>query len=460
MSRRSASRACCTPRIFRTGCQRSCFWARPRASDSRTWIAGALSGIVASWVILVSSDPYHAVAFSVMALGTVGLVLYQKGLWFLVHTVRRHFWIPALSILLTAPVLLGYFAVRQEETQVVKEMETRIWHLFAPPIGSLMFARLQSWGWDPGRYSHESLAYTGLVLGPVVFASAILCVLYVIRGKARPDRALTLSTFAAIGMGALAFAPMPPPIGLALVAGLTAIAGALVASPHQGRQANVVLPIVAMAAFFCFATAFGPSDHYRGSEIDGSAWSLFAVAIPGYDAIRAVGRFATVGFTFLLTTVLYVAAVLHGDRQTRRLYAGVALGAVLLTAAVDQTAPPTTNSYDFARLQPDARSKAFFKGHPGRALVLPINNLSLIPGYMFYFEHLERTALVNGYSGRFPPRFWQIYTHYDRDLDRAAIESLIEVGVNQILWDKRFFGREDVAAKVNAMRGVIVFENE
>jgi hypothetical protein len=421
---------------------------------------GALSGIVASWVILVSSDPYHAVAFSVIALATVGLVLYQKGLWFLVHTVRRHIWIPASSILLTAPVLLGYFAVRQDEAQVLKEMETRIWHLFTPPIGSLLFARLQSWGWDPAEYQHESLAYTGLVLGPLVFASAFLCVLYVIRGKARPGRAVVLSTLVAIAMGALAFVPMPPAVGLALVTGLTAIAGTLLASPHQGRQLNVVLPIVAMAAFFSFATAFGPSDHYRGSEIDGSAWSLFAVAIPGYDAIRAVGRFATVGFTFLLTTVLYVAAFLHGGRQTGRLYAGVALWAVLLTGAVDQTVLPTTNRYDFARLQPDERSEAFFKGHPGRALVLPVSNLSLIPGYMFYFEHLEQTALVNGYSGRFPPRFWQIYTHYDRDLDRAAVESLTEVGVNQILWDKRFFVREDVDAKVNAMRGAIVFENE
>jgi hypothetical protein len=422
--------------------------------------AGALSGIVASWVILVFSDPYHAVMFSVIALGTVGLVLYQKGLWFLVHAVCRHLWIPALSILLSAPVLLGYFAVRQDEAQVVKEMETRIWHLFAPPLGSLMLARLKSWGWNPGTHSDESLAYTGLVLGPVVFASAILCVLYVIRGKSHRDRALALSTLAAIGMGALAFAPMPPTVGLALVAGLTAIAGALVASPHQERQANVVLPIVAMAAFFSFATAFGPSDHYRGSEIDSSAWSLFAVAVPGYTAIRAIGRFATVGFTFLLTTVLYVAAFLDGGRQTGRLYAGVALCAVLLTAAVDQTAAPTTNRYDFARLQPNAQSKAFFKGHPGRALVLPANNLSLIPGYMFYFEHIEQTALVNGYSGRLPPRFRQIYTHYDRDLDAAAIVSLTEVGVNQILWDKRFFRRDDLAAKVNATRGAIVFENE
>ena len=419
-----------------------------------------LWGGLASWLILCYSAPYYAAIFSVLLALAVGLLLRSRG-WEVGRQIARRHWCSVTVCLgLAAPILAGYFGVLHPYDSQL-HFRAELWHLMSPLPETRLFGLLAKAGLPVRDHTHESLVYLGVFLGPVLIVSSGTVLVVQLRQlqQRRPLVLLCLS-FLCYLLSDLWCAGEPWIPFLALIICLLAFFCALTALRKQGPMVQAFL---LLAMLVTYGTAFGPSARYSLGQLNPTIWGLLAEIIPGFRSIRAVGRFGAIGMVWLLgiafCLVLHLAAANRSGRQ-RGVFLTVLLLAMAANAVFDQTRLPYANRYDFARLVPDRTEEDFFGRQAANAIVLPVNNLSLIPEYMIFFERLPQINLVNGYSGQFSSTLWSLYEGYGDMLDARALEILKKINVDYVVWDKRFYSPAVLTANVKAVNGKLVFENE
>jgi hypothetical protein len=128
--------------------------------------------------------------------------------------------------------------------------------------------------------------------------------------------------------------------------------------------------------------------------------------------------------------------------RTSRFGAGVSAALVLLVALDDGTTGMTLMDLPY---QPSATSnvyKTIRAQGPGVILELPLPRLDALPGreaaYVFWsITHWH--PLVNGYSGYYPPEFFEMVVRTEGFPDDRSLEELALVGVHYVVVHKAFF---------------------
>lgn len=216
-----------------------------------------------------------------------------------------------------------------------------------------------------------------------------------------------------------------------------------------------------LAILVSYGTALGPATT-SVQNFNPSLWGLLAEIVPAYDSIRAVGRFGALGFSFALGLAWYLVNIQKCSKPSTyrvNLPRAVLLGVAALSAVVDVPRAPYCNRYDFSALSPTPSEKKFFDANPGRILILPINNLSLIPEHMLYFEQLAAVELVNGYSGKLSPLVEKLNSSKDMMDMQLVSHTMLESKPTHLLLDKRAFSSENRIKIATHFSGIVRMDN-
>jgi hypothetical protein len=417
-----------------------------------------LWGILGTCLILLYSAPYYALFFALLL--AFFLLFYTKAFGFrsVLHKIKAQGWIVFVAIVLCVPAGLGYLAMRtgyDNQDAFCSQLQ----HVFLPDASTRLGSHLQRLGFNMPSCGHESLAYSGFFIAPVMLALLLAKSWQRIpaRWHIKPLAFVCLGTVivgirSLIGHGRLASAFD----WIALLSVLAVLCMTALAS--RSRLAPIWL---LLAVFVSYGTALGPTPS-PVRNFNPSLWGVLAEVVPAYDSIRAVGRFGALGFSFALGLSWYAAITLSIPRPSIRggfLAMAVLLGAVGLSVVVDVPRAPNCNRYDFSALSPTPSEKKFFDDNPCRILILPVNNLSLIPGHMLYFEKLPTVELVNGYSGKLSPLVLEMNSVKDM-MDMGFVSyAMSKSKPTHLVLDKRAYSSENTTQIAKHFSGAIRLEN-
>lgn len=390
------------------------------------------------WVALCYSAPYYALALA-LALGLFApFFLRTRGIAASVKTLRSHGWMLAAAVLLVTPMAWGYLSVR-EAFSGQSGLSAPWWQVMVPPAETPPGRWLAKLGVSiPSRHI-ESLAYAGFLLAPLLAWFAAETVLRPLPDEP-PARSLRLATALIAGTGLLLAAPAAPlAVGWWLALGGMLLGGAVLLA-RRGDGAVVSGWLLACAAVF-YLTMCGPQASSPAHAADPSGWGVLAKLVPAYDSLRAVGRFGALGLSFALGAAWLHVWRWHAEGKSRRL--AVLMGVIIASLLIDLPRRPVVRTYDFNALRPTAADQAFFAAHPGTLLVLPGDNLSLIPSLMIYFEAVPDVRLVNGYSGRFSSAVLRLHEAPPAGRHRVVAEVIAQTGADLLLLDHRAYGPEE-----------------
>ncbi len=170
-------------------------------------------------------------------------------------------------------------------------------------------------------------------------------------------------------------------------------------------------------------------------------WSLYRL-LPGFDGLRAPARWALLAGTGLAVLAGYGVAALTRQRHDRSklLRHGVVTGLVALGLLEALSVPLRLATAP----EPSAADRWLASAPPGPVVVLP-----LYPEPEAYSEArrllgstVHWQPLVNGYSGFFPPGYWETVDALNRFPEAAAVARLRELGVRHVVLYWRELPRE------------------
>jgi hypothetical protein len=147
-------------------------------------------------------------------------------------------------------------------------------------------------------------------------------------------------------------------------------------------------------------------------------------------------------------------------RRVGKVSIGIFLTSIALNACIDQTRQPYAKSLDFPRLIAGDVERRMFLERKRNILILPLNNLSIIPSYMIYFERIATVEIFNGYSGRFPKTFWDLYTKYADTIDDEGLRFIRNLRGTDLLYDKRYYTQGAFREIERRGVGKKVYENQ
>jgi hypothetical protein len=415
--------------------------------------------ISCTWLILCYSAPYYAVGFSILLLFFWCFLLVSKGCRFVIDVVVKNGGMIAVTILLAAPVLTGYLSVKDSFSNQT-EFESSWWHLISPLPETVLFEFLKKLGLPLNFYSHESLSYAGLFLVPFL-AIAVFAGLYFVigfRGKAAYSCLLYVSAVFYI----VAY------IGCRKVPIISFVAFVILFSLFFGKvisfgKKQFLLAFLFWCVLIFYGIAMGPSRAYLVEGWNPTFWGIFSESILGFRSIRSVGRFGAIGFVFSIALVLHLILEFEKSEWYRRVgkvSIGIFLTSIALNACIDQTRQPYAKSLDFPRLIAGDVERRMFLERKRNILILPLNNLSIIPSYMIYFERIATVEIFNGYSGRFPKTFWDLYTKYADTIDDEGLRFIRNLRGTDLLYDKRYYTQGAFREIERRGVGKKVYENQ
>ncbi|HOR77636.1 MAG TPA: hypothetical protein PLG04_02355 [Anaerolineaceae bacterium] len=412
--------------------------------------------VLSCWVFLCYSTPYYAVMYAILTAVAVLLYAYiwpeGRG------TLIARWWYFVLAGVLAMPIGCGYLLVRSPYHSQ-SEFSSRVRDIILPDGVTGLGGWLRQHGLAVPYHSPESLSYIGILLLPslcVVFAWFAVRRIRIRGGLATGGWMALLLISSGVWYWAAAF-------GYRTVAVTSIVATLCTIIVLIARGACLTtLPgrLLVIAAVICYGTALGPVGGAPVGSIDPSVWGILAKVVPGYDSIRAVGRFGALGGVFLIGAGWWcIIVLLRSERVVQyRLVMAVCFAVILFTILFDSPRAPYVNRYDFNILTPKPEERAFYMQADVRILVLPPNNLSLIPGYMIYFEGLDRVQLVNGYSGRFSSLIESLQVPDDQLTTVSIKAAITSSGVTHLLLDKRAYGRDAMTRLAEDYGGTLKLE--
>jgi hypothetical protein len=419
-----------------------------------------LAATVGVWLLLCYSALYFALALALILAACAVFYLRAYGCGPVLHRWRSQSWILLAALVLVAPLAAGYLAVRSPLHDPAK-FSSQLWHIIVPARGTRLGSTLRQVGFMVPSRSHESLAYAGIFLVPVLLALFAVRFWRVLANRSPRVRWMLL--LATAGGGALAqwgLSRSEPGVAFLVPVAAVGLTGFILLRWTQPQRLPGVWLLV--ATLICYATALGPASGRPLQPVNPSVWGVLVKVVPAYDSLRAIGRFGALGASFALGLGWWIALTMpapsmSGQRHNRAALAALFI-AVACTALFDWPRAPYVNHYDFTALKPTRAEKQFYAQHPGRILILPATNLSLIPGHMLYFEPIPTVQLVNGYSGRFTPLIERLLTPNLPAASRVIADAIAESGATNLLLDKRAFSPEAMHQLARAYGGTSVLE--
>ena len=186
--------------------------------------------------------------------------------------------------------------------------------------------------------------------------------------------------------------------------------------------------------------------------VNGVSFPLMRTVLPGFDAMRAPGRFAQLGLACLAPLAALGFQYLRSSPRAGRTAAAVAAVLVLLESG---SGPPTLTRVSAAR---DELS-TWLAGE-GAAVVFewPVASLSSLPGpdpeYLFGWTRHRRT-LVNGYSGFYPPSYVHLLARVQSFPRGDALSAIEETGATHVVLHAAGITQgelEDVSRRIDERR--------
>ena len=363
----------------------------------------------AAWLLQALSNGYYLVFFPVL----LGL----WALWFAgIRDRARPFaaiagaW--AIASLPLVPLLLKYRQIHQ-----LYGMQRDFGEIdgFGADLMSFLDVSplLAVWKSSPLVHRPEGELFPGVTALVIVAAAGVIRFLSRRRaGRARTSGLFLIASivFAAIALSAMLAGPWSIAIG-----GRTLLSVSVVAKPLSVAIAFLVLALAFEprvvdavrrgsplgfylgAALAMYLLSFGPRPRVFGELFLYEAPYSWLIGVPGYDVLRVPARFAMLGVLCLATAagIGFAWLTLRLNRPARFAVAAIALGGVLIDSWI-HTIPQPHVPPRFASLE----------AIPRDALVveLPLGGTEDDTGAM-YRAAFHRRALVNGYSGFFPPHY-------------------------------------------------------
>lgn len=417
--------------------------------------------LVAAAVVLQSlSSGYNAALTAVAVTVFVAWMAAPSGRPAVARVARRGLAVGALTALVLLPFFLPYAAVRRE-FELVRSL-TEVEDYSARPEAYLTPARFVRW-------LPEALVARGPVEGTVFPGVLVLALAAagVVAGLRRAPAApaagrpatsrwpawldlplaayllFTLADVAVLGGAGIHLGPFRlshrslAPACLAVAALLLlrrVLHGTPVPLPGLGWLRRVGWPHAAglylLLAGVGILCSFGPTLRLGALR---DLWPLYRQLyewVPGFDGLRVPARFAILAATGLTVLAGYgAAAVLHRVRSTTGRAVVAALVALALLEV--ETVPLTLAGVE--AVGPADRWLA--AAPPGPVAVLPFYPES--EGYAEAARQLGSTAhwhpLVNGYSGFFPPGYWETVATVSRFPAEAAVARLRALAVRYVV---------------------------
>jgi hypothetical protein len=203
-----------------------------------------------------------------------------------------------------------------------------------------------------------------------------------------------------------------PGMAAAVIAAAVGLIGGAFDRARRGAMALTTILLV-LAVWL----SLGPVIKYSSEPLGWpSLYALLHEYVPGYDALRVPARFASLFFLFLALLAAFGITVISRVSATAAKFAACAVIIIFLIA--DTPRPMQMNAVlpspglatpPPAYLTPRGEVPAIYRAveglRPGAILVeLPFGDPWYDVRYL-YFSIAHRRALLNGYSGIFPPSF-------------------------------------------------------
>ena len=352
-----------------------------------------VSVLIALWAVWFAGSVRHLVAIAVMA---------------------------ASSLLVLAPVLLGYRAIHEplHLSRSITDVVT-----FSADLASLFSAPLDARLLGPHLDFHQSYGlFPGVTILVLLAAGIAITRRPAVRRITAARRwlavvavtcaavAASVPLFGAWAIGPLTVSRMHKPLSLAILATLAYFA--LGDRWRQAWRTRSVVAFYALAAGVLYVLAFGPVPRLFGERVFYQAPYAWLMRVPGFNGIRAPDRFgmtAAVGLA-IVSAFVYLRLVRRAPAARTPLLVGCAIGLIL--DGWIRVTPVTAPERGPEIAGPDAVAHLELPLHPDTDAIA------------LYRSVFHRMPLINGASGYTPPH----YSALSDALAHAEIDAIHEFG--------------------------------
>lgn len=181
--------------------------------------------------------------------------------------------------------------------------------------------------------------------------------------------------------------------------------GMVLAIIHFARRSNqqplrAGMLYLIMAIGLLYGIALGPRAYYVNQPVNPSIWGFFALWMPGFDSMRAIGRMAYPGQVALILLMAMLAVNYGRTLKRRRLwFAGFCILCLSAQLWDSHAIRPPEQRHPPEKVIPTSEERAFFESIAGSILVLPAHPFIENTRHMLFFQYFSSINLMNGYSG-------------------------------------------------------------
>ncbi|MFO7870422.1 MAG: hypothetical protein R6V03_03205 [Kiritimatiellia bacterium] len=402
--------------------------------------------MVISEVLLLYSAPYFAVLGAAFVLGWAAFQAIMEPAGF-VGILRENRYFLVFAAVVFAVLAAAYASVEKPvlSTAYIHENALGFKDLVIPEEG-LGRKTVEQLAGNLPRGNHEKPGYLGagvlLVMALLVFFKAPEIFRWLVKQFRSPGfwTVAVLAGICVFGRGKAG--------AVGAWAGLLALVTAFflfIRGAVRRRERTLVLPALAfcgLCALFAYGAAFGPRSGFFDEPVNPSVWGLFALVLPGFRNMRAIGRLAVVGHGMLLVCLFgYGLLFLARSRGKRRkaIFAVIAVSALLQFAEQTGGRVPIYR-YDPRSITPTEEERSFFSAVRGVAAVFPAVPFHRNTRAMLYFDAFNGIVLMNGYSSR-STRLWDRVMEMGMEGGQPTAAQIARVRANGcdyiILWKTR-----------------------
>jgi hypothetical protein len=364
---------------------------------------------------LLYCTPYYALAAAIL-LGFWLLGQWSSNATLLKAALWRYRWIWFVMTALALPMVFTYMtaAGRSGMSAAAIRIYAIQWiDLVLPQAGELQkWTRQIIRDYPPG--SSEKLAW----LGPgLLIATAFLAwpAMALIKKRVRLKSITPLGWFTLISI--LILIPKTRDlrpflawygvffIGLGMLYAVVIFARRFRRQPLHGATMYIIIALILF-----YGIAFGPRTYYVKQPVNPSIWGFFALWVPGFDEMRAIGRMAYPGQVSLILLVAVRAALYAVNLRPRPRACFMLFCMICVVAQLwdSHAIRPPQQRHQAKQLSPTKSEYDFFSKLSGPLLALPAHPFFGNTRHMLFFQPFKKLYLMNGYSGHSTPLWDQI----------------------------------------------------
>lgn len=408
-----------------------------RRSNSPRW----LSLIALALVLLLYSAPYFAIG------GTLLTLIWLLMLWIehpskMKEFVFQNMWIGFLAAAAALPIILAYLQADGRtgfSAAAIRSNAIKWSDLFIPNLGAFST-------WFPAldvmksRPDYERLAWIGpgllLLIAWIVLKTSLALKTRITFRPLKTGEWFIIFSLLLITLKIRDIRPWTAWYGILFIAFIYFQVTRMFTKLYRGQPVKISMYFLFMATVIFYGIALGPRGYYAKEMANPSVWGFFALWMPGFDSMRAIGRYAYPGQVALMTLAFMLTVYVGAFMTARGKLSLVLFGVFCLALQVwdVHAIRPPQQRHKLKDITPDSDERAFFGSIEGSVLVIPGNPFPLNTRHMLFFQTFQQIQLMNGYSGKSTPR-WDTVMKLEADfgpVSREQINRALEDGVDYI----------------------------